>query len=144
MDIQGITVAKLDKEFKIQTLETWFDPLEMFRQFTPKNVTVDGKPLDEQTADDLLQGKEGIQAIQASTDQLGGMSPLGSPSIELQNPHARGPGSRVHQETRSVFSSPAIDTAPRTGYFDFRPNPSSACPFTPSHGASGDDDRASK
>ncbi len=130
-------MAKLDKEFKITSLETWFDPLEMFRQFTPRNVTFDGRASDEQTADDLLQGKEGISVIQALTEQLGGMSPLGSPNVELQNPHATGPGSRAHQETRSALSSPAIDTAPRAGYFDFPPNPSGACPFNPGQGASG-------
>lgn len=39
IDIQGVTVAKLNDQFKIQTLETWFDPMEMFRQINRENAS---------------------------------------------------------------------------------------------------------
>lgn len=35
IDIQGITVAKVDDKVRLQSVETWFDPLEMFRQIAP-------------------------------------------------------------------------------------------------------------
>lgn len=38
IDIQGVTVAKLNDQFKVQTLETWFDPMEMFRQINRENA----------------------------------------------------------------------------------------------------------
>lgn len=39
IDIQGVTVAKLNGEFKIQTLETFFDPMEMFRQINREEAS---------------------------------------------------------------------------------------------------------
>ena len=38
IDIQGVTTAYLAEDFRIQKLETWFDPLEMFRQIAPKGI----------------------------------------------------------------------------------------------------------
>ena len=35
IDIQGITVAKVNDKVQLQSVETWFDPLEMFRQISP-------------------------------------------------------------------------------------------------------------
>ncbi|OCK80062.1 hypothetical protein K432DRAFT_426015 [Lepidopterella palustris CBS 459.81] len=44
IDIQGVTVAKVDDKVRLQKVETWFDPMEMFRQIDPhgtisKNVS---------------------------------------------------------------------------------------------------------
>src|SRR5205814_5488303 len=64
LDIQGVTVAKVDEGFKVQSLETWFDPLEMFRQLAPKDSEVDGKSLSAQSADKSVQSKDGIEACQ--------------------------------------------------------------------------------
>lgn len=35
IDIQGITIAHVDDKVRLQSVETWFDPLEMFRQIAP-------------------------------------------------------------------------------------------------------------
>jgi len=35
IDIQGVTVAKVDDKVRLQSVETWFDPMEMFRQIAP-------------------------------------------------------------------------------------------------------------
>jgi len=35
IDIQGITVAKVNDKVQLQSVETWFDPMEMFRQISP-------------------------------------------------------------------------------------------------------------
>ena len=35
IDIQGITVAKVVDKVRLQSVETWFDPMEMFRQIAP-------------------------------------------------------------------------------------------------------------
>ena len=37
IDIQGVTIAKLNEKLEIQTLETFFDPMEMFRQIDREN-----------------------------------------------------------------------------------------------------------
>lgn len=36
IDFEGMTIAQLGDDFRIQSLEIWFDPLEMFRQIAPE------------------------------------------------------------------------------------------------------------
>ncbi|OQO02296.1 hypothetical protein B0A48_11850 [Cryoendolithus antarcticus] len=38
IDIEGVTVASVDDAVRLQSVETWFDPLEMFRQIAPKGI----------------------------------------------------------------------------------------------------------
>lgn len=38
IDIQGVTIATVNEKVQLQRVETWFDPLEMFRQIAPKGV----------------------------------------------------------------------------------------------------------
>ncbi|KAK8178926.1 hypothetical protein BKA81DRAFT_383453 [Phyllosticta paracitricarpa] len=38
IDIQGVTVAKVDDKVRLQRVETWFDPLDMFRQIAPEGI----------------------------------------------------------------------------------------------------------
>jgi hypothetical protein len=55
IEIQGITVAKVDEKIRLQSVETWFDPMEMFRQIAANGtvnktslVQVPGKDLSSQ------------------------------------------------------------------------------------------------
>jgi hypothetical protein len=55
IEIQGITVAKVDEKLRLQNVETWFDPMEMFRQIAANGtvnktslVQVPGKDLSSQ------------------------------------------------------------------------------------------------
>lgn len=38
IDIQGVTVATVDDKVRLQAVDTWFDPLDMFRQIAPNGV----------------------------------------------------------------------------------------------------------
>jgi hypothetical protein len=38
IDIKGITIAKVDDKVRLQSVEIWFDPMEMFRQIAPAGV----------------------------------------------------------------------------------------------------------
>ncbi|KAL8720706.1 MAG: hypothetical protein Q9225_002472 [Loekoesia sp. 1 TL-2023] len=38
ISIQGVTVAVVNEKFQVEKLETWFDPLDMFRQIAPKGI----------------------------------------------------------------------------------------------------------
>lgn len=38
IDIQGVTVATVNDKVQLQKVETWFDPLEMFRQIAPGGI----------------------------------------------------------------------------------------------------------
>lgn len=40
LDIQGVTVAKLNDKLQIASLETWFDPMDMFNQMKPSKNTM--------------------------------------------------------------------------------------------------------
>lgn len=40
LDIQGVTVAKVNEKFQIVSLETWFDPKDMFEQMKPSKETM--------------------------------------------------------------------------------------------------------
>ncbi|OAF62194.2 hypothetical protein VC83_01030 [Pseudogymnoascus destructans] len=38
IDIQGVTIARVNASMQIQSIETFFDPLEMFRQIAPNGI----------------------------------------------------------------------------------------------------------
>lgn len=38
IDIQGVTVATVNEKLQLQSVRTWFDPLDMFRQIAPEGV----------------------------------------------------------------------------------------------------------
>lgn len=38
IDIQGVTVAEVDEKIRMRAIQTWMDPLEMFRQIAPHGV----------------------------------------------------------------------------------------------------------
>lgn len=38
IDIQGVTVAHMSDKMQVTKLETWFDPVDMFRQISPEGV----------------------------------------------------------------------------------------------------------
>lgn len=57
IDIQGVTVARVDDKVRLQKVETWFDPMEMFRQIAPNGIV----------NKEIVEVKPGIQA---STDEV--------------------------------------------------------------------------
>lgn len=65
IDIQGVTVAEVDDKVRLQAVNTWFDPLEMFRQIAPSGIVnkqvVDYKVgvTPEQMLDEHIVGNEG-------------------------------------------------------------------------------------
>ena len=63
IDIEGITVAKVNDRVQLQKVETWFDPLEMFRQIAPKGMVgkeVEGTEGTELSSErvEVLEGEE--------------------------------------------------------------------------------------
>ncbi|KAL1636405.1 hypothetical protein SLS58_009824 [Diplodia intermedia] len=38
IDIEGVTVATVDDKVRLRRVETWFDPMEMFRQIAPQGI----------------------------------------------------------------------------------------------------------
>ncbi|KFZ20153.1 hypothetical protein V502_03320 [Pseudogymnoascus sp. VKM F-4520 (FW-2644)] len=61
IDIQGVTIARVNAAIQIQSIETFFDPLEMFRQIAPKGVldkttAAPSEGTEEQPAGDAVEG----------------------------------------------------------------------------------------
>ena len=54
IDIEGVTVAQVDDKVRLQKVETWFDPMEMFRQIAPNGIvnkeTVRSKSVPDEQA----------------------------------------------------------------------------------------------
>ncbi|KAL9109510.1 MAG: hypothetical protein Q9227_005845 [Pyrenula ochraceoflavens] len=61
IDIQGVTVAQVDDAVRVQKLETWFDPMDMFRQIAPNGIV--NKQIIDPNANkaDLIEGEEHSQ-----------------------------------------------------------------------------------
>jgi hypothetical protein len=92
----------VNDKFQVTSLETWFDPLDMFRQLTPKDIKANGKPLNDEATTDRLQGKEGIQAAQALTEQTEGTVLATMDEVKLPNPNLGDKIVHEHQETRTA------------------------------------------
>jgi len=74
IEIYGVTVATVDDKVRLQTVDTWFDPLEMFRQIAPGgivNKTVMNRKVDMETAldDDAIVGKPNGVPEASTTEQ---------------------------------------------------------------------------
>ncbi|KAK0912626.1 hypothetical protein LTR02_002778 [Friedmanniomyces endolithicus] len=74
IEIYGVTVATVDDKVRLQTVDTWFDPLEMFRQIAPGgivNKTVMNRKVDMETAldDDAVAEKPNGVPEASTTEQ---------------------------------------------------------------------------
>jgi hypothetical protein len=63
-----VAVALVNDKFQIKSLETWFDPLDIFRQFTPREVRVNDTFFGGEAATHLLQGSEEKQVYQTEIE----------------------------------------------------------------------------
>lgn len=68
IEIFGITVAKVDDKVRLQAIDTWMDPLAMFRQIAPQGI-VNKYPMntkvDKSEALDVGPGNDGIKIAEA-------------------------------------------------------------------------------
>jgi len=63
IDIQGVTVATVNDKVQLQSVRTWFDPMDMFRQIAPDGVVKkEEKPKNMSPADALDEAQAGIKA----------------------------------------------------------------------------------
>lgn len=85
IDITGITVATVDDAVRLQEVNTYFDPMEMFRQIAPNGIVnrqVVDKRIDPSTAlDDEVPSQDGVKLAQAhSSDRPNESRPANSTS----------------------------------------------------------------
>ena len=69
IDIEGVTVAQVDDAVRLQSVETWFDPLEMFRQIAPGGVVnkeiMDHRVDKSDALDPTVPNNDGIKIAEA-------------------------------------------------------------------------------
>ncbi|KAK4996224.1 hypothetical protein LTR66_004115 [Elasticomyces elasticus] len=105
IDIQGVTVAQVDDKVRLQSVHTWFDPLEMFRQIAPNGVVnkeivskrVDSGAVPEPTSfnDGLKIAKDfESEAPERQTDAV-----VPQPQKESESTARSGDGSIYHEAT---------------------------------------------
>lgn len=81
IDIQGVTVAKVDDKVRLQSVDTWFDPMEMFRQIVGsrgEDVIVRTAVSTAEKEDALVQ--ESVEKA-AATEKKGEKNLDGSESV---------------------------------------------------------------
>jgi hypothetical protein len=72
IDIQGVTVATVDVAVRLQAVDTWFDPLEMFRQIAPGGIVnkeIMNRKVDPTDAlDTVVPENDGVKIAQEHND----------------------------------------------------------------------------
>lgn len=79
IDIQGISIATVDEQARIQRVETWFDPLEMFRQIAPDGIVTKEKIITQ------LDGSEA--PVSKNESSQGGQDPISSEEAATEKHH---------------------------------------------------------
>lgn len=78
IDIQGVTVAAVNDKLQLQSIRTWFDPMDMFRQIAPDGVVkkeaVDknlspGDALDSDAKAEIDQKPQSVEGVPAPDAQ---------------------------------------------------------------------------
>ncbi|KAF9872391.1 hypothetical protein CkaCkLH20_10218 [Colletotrichum karsti] len=64
IDIQGMTVARVDDKLRLQAVDTWFDSLQMFQQIAPNGV------VKKETADNNLDPEARLDATIAVEEKM--------------------------------------------------------------------------
>ncbi|PPJ59246.1 hypothetical protein CBER1_05349 [Cercospora berteroae] len=80
IDIEGVTVAEVDDKVRLRALQTWMDPLEMFRQIAPQGIVnkqTMNRKVDMETALD-------VDADRAAAQQTADSTTNGTPDITQQ------------------------------------------------------------
>lgn len=79
IDIQGISIATVDEQARIQRVETWFDPLEMFRQIAPDGIVTKEKIITQ------LDGSEA--PVSKNESSQAGQDPISSEEAATEKHH---------------------------------------------------------
>jgi hypothetical protein len=86
IDIQGVTVATVNDKLQLQSVRTWFDPMDMFRQIAPNGVVkkdaVDKSlsPGDAIDSDQKVEIDQKPRPVEGSTATI----PNNHPSVDAQ------------------------------------------------------------
>ncbi|KAI9688146.1 MAG: hypothetical protein M1822_001652 [Bathelium mastoideum] len=105
IDVEGVTVAHVNDKLQVVKLETWFDPLEMFRQITPKGIV--NKEIVDKKVD--LNGIIPTNQEELSNHTDEEKAALGAVSSSTVN------GEEAERMNPDKISDPTIGMVPSTG-----------------------------
>ncbi|KAK6432219.1 hypothetical protein LTR95_011614 [Oleoguttula sp. CCFEE 5521] len=124
IDIEGVTVASVDDAVRLQSVETWFDPLEMFRQIAPKGI-VNKEVMNRKVAmEDALDAPEpkmdDMKIAQAYNDHTSELAKDVMPEVELPKHVSSSTGEAAdgfvpHQGADAEKSAGDVDATPAAG-----------------------------
>ncbi|CZR54155.1 uncharacterized protein PAC_04038 [Phialocephala subalpina] len=130
IDIQGITVAKVDDKVRLQSVETWFDPMEMFRQIAPTgavtrtiHVPKPGEDITTQLHGDDEEVKEPDGHLAAKQEYEGGLiTGSGSPRTGIFPPG-------MTETSSELGTGLVVPTSGPAGHAEMASATPAACPF---------------
>jgi hypothetical protein len=115
INIEGVTVAKVDDKVRLQSVETWFDPLEMFRQIAPNGIVnktivtpAPGQDVTSQLFGDDnedTEGKKGVVTASSSgTEEMvsAEKDPKLAPGNAVVEPSSRSATLDAHAEMSNI------------------------------------------
>ncbi|KAK5706576.1 hypothetical protein LTR97_001566 [Elasticomyces elasticus] len=114
IEIYGVTVATVDDKVRLQTVDTWFDPLEMFRQIAPHGI-VNKTPMNRNVDMETAMDEESSPTPKA--EQLNGVPQPNSVSQHPTNEQKQDvpdPVKPAQEESTSTSSADEAQTAPTT------------------------------
>ena len=124
IDIQGVTIATVDEKVRLQSVETWMDPLEMFRQAAPNGIVnkeirkaVPGKDLAAQLDDpieteDVSKDAQNSESVTTTAD-LKISAVIDSAISALSNLRSELLGSASKDDLKNIIT-PNLGTSGRT------------------------------
>lgn len=69
IDIEGVTVATVNEKVQLQSVRTWFDPMEMFRQIDPEGKVRKEEMKKGVSAADQVEEQQGEAGVRVSENQ---------------------------------------------------------------------------
>lgn len=110
IDIQGISIATVDDQARIQRVETWFDPLEMFRQITPDGIVTKEKIIPQLDGNEAPRSKtessQGEQGPTSSEETANEKHQQGAATIETPRPAVEA----VDENKNPELAGESVDT----------------------------------
>jgi hypothetical protein len=107
IDIQGVTVATVDEAVRLQAVDTWFDPLEMFRQIAPGGI------VNKEIMNRKVELSDALETVVPQNDGLKIAEEHNDPSSEHANDPA--PEDVVPKQISNGTGQPADAFVPHQG-----------------------------
>lgn len=69
IDVQGVTVATVNEKLQLQSVRTWFDPMDMFRQIAPNGVVKKEDVPKDLSPEQIVESAQSEAGIKVPAEQ---------------------------------------------------------------------------